>query len=74
VSRNDIIAESDNSKLLAAGRAGRERARPLECNYTKRCYVDIGAAGLLNQNMKRDICAACGGRLYDYCHNYGPTG
>jgi hypothetical protein len=72
VSRNDIIAESENIKLLAAGRAGRERARPLECNYTERCYVELGAPGLRYErtNNKAPRCGACDGKLL----HYGPMG
>jgi hypothetical protein len=73
VSREQIIVPPENSKLLAAGRPGRERARPRECTGAEECYVEIGALGLVQRQLKRDICAACRGRLIDYRHHFGPV-
>jgi hypothetical protein len=61
-------------ETLAAGRRGRERARPKECTAEARCYVEIGASGLI-QPLKQsnvDRCGACVGALIDYCWPHPP--
>jgi hypothetical protein len=72
MSREEIIVPPENSKLLAAGRPGRERARPRECTGAEGCYVEIGAPGLIqNSTLNRaPRCAACAGKLYDYSRRY----
>lgn len=64
----DEPSENFKAELLARGRPGRELARPLGCNYSPSCYVEVGAAALLTRaTEKAPRCAACGCKLKDYC-------
>lgn len=60
----------DTPEVIAAGREGRERARPRACRPDEpQCYVAIGRAGLLHplSAFNAPRCAVCGSKLYNYC-------
>jgi hypothetical protein len=62
----------DTPEVIAAGREGRERARPKGCRPDEpQCYVTVGRAGLFHRFGQYDPqCAACNGRLYNYTANF----